>query len=131
MSARLEHVGLWVADIDRVAEFYAKYFGAQVGELYRNARKGFESRFVSFSSGARLEIMRTTSFCPVEHDAGAQRMGLTHLALSVGSESQVNQLTERLRSDGHPVVDGPRRTGDGYFESVILDPDGNRVEICA
>lgn len=128
---RIEHVALWTSDVDRLVAFYCTYFGATAGNRYVNPARGFESRFVSFSSGARLEIMRTTSFCPVEHDAGTQRMGLTHLALSLGSESEVNQLTERLRSDGHPVVDGPRRTGDGYFESVILDPDGNRVEICA
>jgi lactoylglutathione lyase len=75
--------------------------------------------------------MRTTSLHPVEHDPGAQRMGLTHLALSVGSEDQVNQLTGRMRNDGYLVVDGPRRTGDGYYESVVLDPDGNRLEISA
>jgi len=128
---RIEHVALWTRNVDRLVAFYCTYFAAQAGDRYVNPTKGFESRFVSFSSGARLEIMRTTSVRPVEHDPGAQRMGLTHLALSVGSENGVNQLTERLRGDGYPVIDGPRRTGDGYYESVILDPDGNRVEISA
>jgi lactoylglutathione lyase len=128
---RIEHVALWTSDVDRLVAFYCTYFAAKPGDRYANPTKGFESRFVSFSSGARLEIMRTTSLQPVEHDPGAQRMGLTHLALSVGSENEVNQLTERLRGDGYPVVDGPRRTGDGYYESVVLDPDGNRVEISA
>jgi lactoylglutathione lyase len=58
-------------------------------------------------------------------------MGLAHFALSVGSERRVDELTQRLAHDGYPVLDGPRRTGDGYYESVVLDPDGNRVEIAA
>ncbi len=128
---RIEHVALWTQDVDRLAAFYCDYFGATAGQRYVNPPKGFESRFVSFSGGARLELMRTTSLQPVPHEPGAQRMGLTHLALSMGSEERVNQLTERLRKDGHPVLDGPRRTGDGYYESVVLDPDGNRVEVVA
>jgi lactoylglutathione lyase len=128
---RIDHVALWTRDVDRLVAFYCTYFGATAGERYVNPTKGFESRFVSFESGARLEIMRSTSLHPIEHDPGAQRMGLTHLALSVGADDRVNQLTERLGSDGYPVVDGPRRTGDGYYESVVLDPDGNRVEITA
>lgn len=128
---RIEHVALWTEDLERLAGFYQRYFGATVGDRYVNAAKGFESRFLSFEAGARLEIMRTTTLSPVRHEAGAQRMGLTHFAVSLGSEQRVDELTEHLRGDGHPVLDGPRRTGDGYYESVILDPDGNRVEIAA
>jgi len=128
---RIEHVAFWTEDLERLAGFYERYFGATVGDKYVNAAKGFESRFVSFEAGARLEIMRTTTLKPVEYEAGAQRMGLTHFAVSLGSEKSVDELTERLRNDGHRVLDGPRRTGDGYYESVVLDPDGNRVEIVA
>jgi lactoylglutathione lyase len=128
---RLDHVALWTDDIERLAAFYRSYFEAEVGEKYVNLSKGFESRFVAFKGGARLEIMRTTSIKLVAHAPGTQRMGLTHLALSVGSVEQVNELTNRLREDGYAVIDGPRRTGDGYYESVVLDPDGNRVEITA
>jgi lactoylglutathione lyase len=64
-------------------------------------------------------------------EPGAQRMGLTHFAISLGSDSLVDELTRRLENDGYPVIDGPRRTGDGYYESVVLDPDGNRIEITA
>ena len=127
---RLDHVALWTDDIERLASYYREYFGAKIGDRYVNASKGFESRFVTFEGGARLEIMRTTSMHPVQHaPAGAERMGLTHVALSLGSEERVDQLTNRLRDAGHPVIDGPRRTGDGYYESVVLDPDGNRLEI--
>ena len=128
---KIEHIALWTEDLERLAGFYQRYFNATVAEKYVNATKGFESRFVSFEAGARLEIMRTTTLAPVKYEPGAQRMGLTHLAISLGSEQRVNELTERLRQDGHPILDGPRRTGDGYHESVVLDPDGNRVEIVA
>jgi lactoylglutathione lyase len=68
---------------------------------------------------------------PVAYDSGVQRMGLTHLAISVGSEQRVDELTLRIKAQGYPVLDGPRRTGDGYYESVVIDPDGNRIEITA
>lgn len=129
--ARLDHVALWTDDIERLTSFYSRYFDAKVGDRYVNDPKGFESRFVSFEGGARLEIMRTTSLHPIPHLPGTQRMGLTHLALSLGSRELVDELTGRLRDAGYPVIDGPRRTGDGYYESVVLDPDGNRVEITA
>jgi len=128
---RIEHVAMWTEDLDRLANFYKDYFGASVGEKYTNIARGFESKFLSFESGARLEIMRTTEFSPVRCDAGAQRIGLTHLAFAIGSEQRVDELTDRLRRDGYLILDGPRRTGDGYYESVTLDPDGNRVEIAA
>jgi lactoylglutathione lyase len=75
--------------------------------------------------------MRTTLLSPVQSEPGAQRMGLTHLGIATGSEAAVDELTARLRGAGYPVIDGPRRTGDGYYESVVLDPDGNRIEITA
>ena len=125
----ITHVAVWTNDLDRLARFYETYFGAAVGPRYSNPDHGFESVFLSFAGGARLEIMRTAVFMPLEIAPGAQRMGLTHMAVSVGSERLVDELTERIRSDGFLVLDEPRRTGDGYYESVVLDPDGNRVEI--
>ena len=127
----IEHIALWTDDIDRLAGFYAAYFGARIGQRYINVAKGFESCFLSFDSGARIELMRTTTLVPVASEPGAQRMGLTHLAMAVGDEAGVDTLTERLRHEGYPILDGPHRTGDGYYESVVLDPDGNRVEITA
>lgn len=128
---RIEHVAFWTSDLERLVDFYVTYFGASAGAKYTNPAKGFESRFLTFADGARIEIMRTTQLQPVAIAAGAQRMGLTHLALSLVSPQQVDQLTCRLREDGYTVLDGPRRTGDGYYETVILDPDGNRLELAA
>jgi lactoylglutathione lyase len=128
---KIDHVALWSEDIERLAAFYVTYFGARAGERYVNAAKGFTSRFLTFSDGARLELMQTSQLSPVPHLPGAQRMGLTHVALSLGSEAEVDALSARLRADGVPLIDGPRRTGDGYYESVVLDPDGNRIELTA
>jgi lactoylglutathione lyase len=128
---RIEHIAFWTEDVERLAEFYGKYFGTKAGPRYVNSAKGFESRFLSFASGARIEVMKSTTLSPVKSGRGAHRMGLAHLALSVGSRQRVEELTSRLESDGFEIVDGPRQTGDGYFESVVLDPDGNRIEITA
>jgi lactoylglutathione lyase len=132
MTVRVEHIALWVRDLDAMCAFYAGAFGATVGPLYENPAKGFRSHFLSFDSGARIELMTTTlSLDPAAAEPGAQRMGLNHLALALGSESAVDALTDRLQREGHPVLGGPRRTGDGYYESVILDPEGNRIELTA
>ena len=127
--SRVEHVAFWVRDLDGICAFYARYFGAKVGPRYENPAKGFTSRFLAFESGARIEVMATTALSPVGVEHGAHRMGLTHLALAIGSETEVDRLTNRLRADGHSVLEGPRRTGDGYYESVVLDPEGNRLEL--
>jgi lactoylglutathione lyase len=126
---RIEHVALWTRDLDRIADFYCTYFSASAGARYANPAKGFESVFLKFGDGARLEVMRSSLLEPVEQAPGAQRLGFTHLAVSLGSKQSVDELTSRLRRDGYEVMDGPRVTGDGYYESVVLDPDGNRIEV--
>jgi lactoylglutathione lyase len=128
---RIEHIAVWTENLARLVEFYSTYFNAKAGAKYTNPAKGYESFFLSFAGGARLELMKSSSLEPAKFSRGAQRMGLTHLAISVGSSTTVDELTNRLREDGHEVVDGPRRTGDCYYESVVLDPDGNRIEITA
>jgi lactoylglutathione lyase len=128
---RIEHIALWVDDLEALSAFYARSFGAQVGARYVNAAKGFKSCFLTFESGARIELMTTSRLSPTRHAPGVERMGFTHLAISLGSESAGDELTARLRAEGIAVLDGPRRTGDGYYESVVLDPEGNRIEITA
>lgn len=126
---RIEHVAFWVSELEAMCAFYANAFGAQVGPIYKNEAKGFASRFLRFGDGARLELMTTSALNPLRPEPGAHRMGLTHLAIALGSKAAVDETTNRLRAQGVPVLDGPRRTGDGYYESVVLDPEGNRIEI--
>ena len=126
----IEHVALWVRDLERMRSFYETYFGAAANERYVNTRKGFSSYFLSFPDGGpRLEIMQMPGIQENQVNELVQWMGYTHIACSVGSEAAVDELTNRLRNDGYTISDGPRRTGDGYYESVVLDPEQNRVEI--
>jgi lactoylglutathione lyase len=126
---RIEHVALWVRDLDLVCDFYVRHFGASPGPRYQNQTKGFTSRFLSFADGARLELM--TSLGRLSSSPGGEHLGLAHLAISLGSETAVDALTTQLKANGVPVLDGPRRTGDGYYESLVLDPEGNRIELTA
>lgn len=126
---RIEHVALWTADLDRCRAFYETWFGAKAGARYDSASRPFRSHFLSFESGARLEIMSLPTLADA---SGADpRVGLAHLAVSVGSREAVDALTAKLSAAGHPVLSGPRTTGDGYYESTVADPDGNIVEIVA
>ena len=185
---KIEHVAIWVKDIDKVCEFYHKYFGGEVQPLYHNPDKQFTSRFVTFEDGARLEVMHrpdigvkrnvgrnvgtVTSLQSNTHRSANEKMraffrfltsavfhvkplqgecsahtcmgiaepqevghevsqhiGFTHLSFSVGSKEEVDRLTQQMSADEVPVVGQPRTTGDGYYESVVLDPEGNRIEI--
>ena len=128
MNTRIEHVGIWVRDLDAVAGFYARHFGARVGERYENVNKGFCSRFLIFGAGARLEIMTRRD---VHQQAAGEQLGLAHVAIAVGDEAAVDACAERLRAAGVPIDSGPRRTGDGYYECVVRDPEGNRIELVA
>ena len=125
---RIEHVGVWVRDIDAVAAFYARHFGAHIGERYENPRKGFASRFLELGGGARLELMTRID---VTERAPGEKLGLAHVAIALDGEAAVDALAAALRTAGVPIDDGPRRTGDGYYECVTRDPEGNRVEIIA
>ena len=183
---KIEHIAIWVKDIDKVCEFYRKYFGGVVHPIYHNPAKQFTSRFITFDDGARLEVMHrpdidvgienvwtvtslqsnthrsanekmraffrflTSAVFHVKHAIASvatgcshtgmtehehvghevsQHLGFTHLSFSVGSKEEVDHLTQQMFSEGVPVVGQPRTTGDGYYESVVLDPEGNRIEI--
>ena len=131
MTMHIDHVAIWTTDLERLRAFYESYFEAQSGEKYANPNKGFESYFLQFASGARLELMSMPSIPQTRGDIEQQFMGIIHVAVAVDPEQEVDLLTERLKRDGYRIVDGPRRTGDGYYESVVFDPDGNRIEITA
>ena len=126
---KIEHIACWVNDLEKQRAFYEKYFGAKAGSLYVNPKKNFQSYFLSFATGARLELMHRPEVPANANDLHRQYVGLIHFAMAVGSREAVDALTDRLRSDGFEVLDGPRTTGDGYYESAVLDPEGNRIEI--
>lgn len=128
-TMKIEHIALWAKDIEKIRNFYETYFEAKSNDKYFNPDKHFSSYFLTFKSGARLEIMQMPLIPETENDPYNQFTGLIHIAFSVGSIEKVNTLTNRLVADGYEVIDGPRTTGDGYYESVILDPENNRVEI--
>jgi lactoylglutathione lyase len=125
----IEHIATWTNNLEQLKAFYETYFRARAGDKYINVDKQFESYFLTFAFGARLELMRVPTVQGLLDDTEAQFTGYAHLAFSVGSKEQVDTLTARLREDGYRVISGPRRTGDGCYESCVLDPDGNRVEI--
>ena len=126
--ARIEHVALWTEELERLRRFYEEFLGARASALYSNELTEFESYFLDFESGPRLELMRMPGIAPRPGE-GWQAEGFVHVAFSLGSEAAVDELTRRIEEAGYELVDGPRRTGDGYYESVVLDPDGNRVEL--
>ncbi|MBN1217411.1 MAG: VOC family protein [Anaerolineae bacterium] len=125
----IEHVAVWTKNLEQLKTFYETYFQASVGKKYLNPNKQFESYFLTFTSGARLELMYRPTIPPSLDDVEKQFTGYIHLAIAVGSEAKVDDLTAWLQEDGFRVIDGPRHTGDGYYESCVLDPDGNRIEI--
>ena len=127
----IEHLALWVRALEPMRTFYETYFGATANTRYDNPRTGFSSYFLHFTRGPRLELMQMPGIPDPPNDGLNQFMGLIHFAVSVGSELAVDELTGRLRAAGYPIVGEPRRTGDGYYESVVLDPEQNRIEITA
>lgn len=124
---RIEHVALYVNDLDAAKQFFTRYFGARSNELYHNATTGFRSYFLSFDDGARLEIMTRPDMDDLEKPLA--RTGFAHLAFSVGNPEAVDRLTAQLAADGYRVASGPRTTGDGYYESCIVALEGNQIEI--
>src|SRR4030095_16093398 len=116
---KIEHIAIWTRDIERLRAFYQKYFRATAGQKYVNSRNQFASYFLTFASGPRLELMQMPSIPDSLDSAEAQFTGLIHFAISTGSEQEVDALTARLAADGFRIMDQPRRTGDGYYESVV------------
>jgi lactoylglutathione lyase len=125
---KIQHVAIWVEDLEKSRRFYEKYFNASAGEKYTNPGKKFSSYILSFKQGGALEIMNRPDIQYLKKKAN-EYMGWAHIAIGVGSKEKVLSLTESLRDDGYQIIGEPRTTGDGFFESVVLDPEDNRVEI--
>ena len=125
----IEHLAIWCTDLEKMKTFYCTYFNGKANTKYINPVKNFSSYFISFEKGPRLELMQMPNIPDSANDIMQQYKGLIHFAVSVGSGEAVNLLTEQLRNDGFKVIGEPRFTGDGYYESVVLDPEENRIEI--
>ncbi|HSK13628.1 MAG TPA: VOC family protein [Phnomibacter sp.] len=126
---KIEHIAFWVRDLETMRSFYEKYFNGRSGELYENPAKNFRSYFLSFDGGSRIELMHRPDMTNRSQVFDDQRIGMVHLAFSVGTRKAVDELTDRLRADGYTIAGEARTTGDGYYESVILDPENNIIEI--
>jgi len=126
---KLEHVALYVEDLEAVKGFYVRHFGATASAKYHNPRSGLQTYFLSFDSGARLEIMQRPGMSP--RVSGEHPLGYTHISFKLGSAEKVDQLTKKLQESGCPLLNGPRMTGDGYYESVLSDPEDNLIELVA
>ena len=126
---KIEHVAMYVNDLERAKNFFVKYFNAKANDGYHNPQKKFRSYFLTFAGEARLEIMSKADM--VDAEKFQTRTGFIHVAFSVGGKENVDALTEKLRADGYTVTSEPRTTGDGYYESCIVDLEGNQIEITA
>lgn len=124
---RIEHIAMYVNDLEKTRDFFERYLNASSGDEYYNKNTGFRSYFLSFSDGARLEIMNKPNMDDFEKTL--TRTGFVHIAFSVGSKNKVDELTAELKEAGYKVISGPRTTGDGYYESCIVGVEGNQIEI--
>jgi len=124
---KIEHIAMYVNNLEAARDFFVKYLGAVSNDGYHNKKTDFKSYFLSFEDGARLEIMNKPGM--VDDEKSLARTGFIHIAFSLGSQEKVDELTTRLQSDGYSVISGPRITGDGYYESCIVAIEGNQIEL--
>ncbi|MEE0672423.1 MAG: VOC family protein [Enterocloster sp.] len=124
---KIEHIALYVNDLEEARKFFIKYLGAKSNDGYHNLKTNFRSYFLSFDDGARLELMNKPEM--PDQPKNLARTGYAHIAFSVGGKEKVDALTARLKDGGYDVISGPRITGDGYYESCIVVIEGNQIEI--
>lgn len=124
---KIEHIAMYVNNLECTKLFFEKYFNAKSDNGYHNADTGFRSYFLSFEDGARLELMNKPRMN--DETKTINRTGFIHIAFSVGSREVVDALTDRIKREGYEVISGPRTTGDGYYESCIVGIEGNQIEI--
>lgn len=126
---KINHIAVWAKNLEAMRTFYETYFQARAGNKYTNPDTRFESYFLHFSSGTRLELMQMPTVLASLHEIGSNYVGYAHIAVSVGSKARVDALTNQLEEAGCYILRKPRKTGDGYYESVVLDPENNKIEI--
>ena len=119
---KIEHIAMYVKDLEKTKTFFETYLNARANAGYHNPKTDFRSYFLSFDDGARLEIMQDSSKVLTQ-------TGYIHIAFSVGSKEKVDELTAKLKEDGYEIISGPRITGDGYYESCVVEIEGNQIEI--
>ncbi len=124
---KIEHIAIYVTDLEKTRTFFMKYFGAKSNDGYHNPKTNFRSYFLSFDDGVRLEIMNKPEMSDLPKCLA--RTGYTHIAFSVGSKEKVDTLTAKLKADGYKIISGPRTTGDGYYESCVVVIEDNQIEI--
>ena len=124
---KIEHIAMYVNDLEAARDFFVKYLGGISNDGYHNSKNGFRSFFISFDDGARIELMNKPQMS--DDEKGITRTGYIHIAFSVGSKEKVDELTSTFKADGFEVLSGPRTTGDGYYESCIVGIEGNQIEI--
>lgn len=125
---RIDHVALYCRDLEAMRQFFLDYFEVVSNEQYHNPRTGLRTYILSFTEGStRLELMQRPDVADANPSVAA--IGYIHISIAVGSKRGVDLLTRRLADDGYPVVSGPRTTGDGYYESCILGPEGIQIEV--
>lgn len=127
----LEHVAIWTHRLETLRDFYTQHFNGIANHKYVNPVTGLESYFLSFDSGARLEIMQKPGIPLTQNELDQHYTGITHLAFAVSTMKEVDEKASELRQAGYTILRGPRKTGDGYYEFETLDPDNNRLEVCA
>ncbi len=124
---KIDHIAVYVHELETVKDFFIRFFSARANTMYHNPRTGLRSYFLSFDDDSRLEIMSRPEVGQIERDV--YRAGYTHLSFSVGSKEEVDRITNRLKEYGYEILSGPRFTGDGYYESAVLGPEDNIIEI--
>ena len=124
---KINHVALYVNDLEKMKAFYEKYFNAKSNKMYHNQNTGLKTYFLEFNNGCRIEIMTKENLNNNKKEAN--NTGYIHIAFSVGSKDTVNELTKRIENDGYKIISQPRITGDGYYESCVIDPENNQIEI--
>lgn len=123
IKIRIEHIAMYVNDLESTKDFFVKFFKASSNNKYHNPKTGLQTYFLTFEDNAGLEIMTRPDV--VSSEKPLMYTVHIHLAFSVGNKEKVDEL----KKAGYEILSGPRTTGDGYYERCVLGPEGNQIEI--